>query len=77
MKLSLKKQQEREIVYVTVHCVLNEKHYNAYYSFLMQKFCEFDRRFKVKHFSIHLKLLINIIQSFCFTLDDFTVSYMG
>ncbi len=47
MKLALKKQQEREIIYVIVHCVLNEKHYNGYYSFLMQKFCEYDRRFKV------------------------------
>jgi nucleolar MIF4G domain-containing protein 1 len=38
MKLSLKKQQEREIVYVLVHCGLNEKVYNSYYAYLMQKF---------------------------------------
>ncbi len=47
MKLSLKKQQEREIIYVLMHCALNEKTYNPYYSFLMQKFCEYDRRFKI------------------------------
>ncbi|RNA03977.1 nucleolar MIF4G domain-containing 1 [Brachionus plicatilis] len=47
VKLSLKKQQEREIIYVIVHCALNEKKTNPYYSFLMQKFCEYDRRFRM------------------------------
>jgi nucleolar MIF4G domain-containing protein 1 len=47
VKLSLKKQQEREIIYVLFHCALMEKTYNPYYSFLMQKFCEYDRRFKM------------------------------
>ena len=47
IKLSLKKQQEREIIYVLVHCALNEKVYNPFYSYLLQKFCEYDRRFKV------------------------------
>ena len=47
VKLSLKKQQEREIIYVIVHCALNEKKHNPYYSYLMQKFVEYDRRFKV------------------------------
>jgi len=47
MKLALKKKQEREIVYIIVHCLLNEKAYNPYYSHLMQRFCDFDRRFKV------------------------------
>ena len=47
MKLSLKKQQEREIVYVIVHCALGENKYNPYYSYAMQKFVDFDRRFKV------------------------------
>ena len=47
VKLSLKKHQEREIIYVLMHCALNEKKYNPYYSFLLQKFCEYDRRFKV------------------------------
>ncbi len=45
--MSLKKQQEREIIYVLFHCALMEKTYNPYYSFLMQKFCEYDRRFKM------------------------------
>ena len=48
IKLSLKKQQEREIVYVIMHCILNEKQSNPYYSYLMQKFCDYDRRFKVR-----------------------------
>lgn len=47
VKLSLKKQQEREIIYVIFHCALNEKKSNPYYSFLMQKFCEYDRRFRM------------------------------
>ena len=47
MKLALKKKQEREIVYIIVHCLLHEKTYNPYYSHLMQRFCDFDRRFKV------------------------------
>lgn len=47
MKLGLKKNQEREIVYIIVHCVLSAKKHNPYYSFLMQKFCEFDRRFRM------------------------------
>lgn len=48
MKLSLKKQQEREIIYISMHCALNEKSYNPYYTFLLQKFCEYDRRFRVR-----------------------------
>jgi nucleolar MIF4G domain-containing protein 1 len=47
IKLSLKKQQEREIIYVIMHCALNENAYNPYYSYLMQKFCQYDRRFKM------------------------------
>ena len=47
LKLSLKKQQEREIIYVTFHCAMMEKNYNPYYSFVLQKFCEYDRRFKM------------------------------
>lgn len=51
LKLSLKKQQEREIIFISVHCALNEKSYNPYYSYLLQKFCEYDRRFRVSfHF---------------------------
>jgi len=47
IKLSLKKQQEREIIYVIMHCALNENAHNPYYSYLMQKFCQYDRRFKM------------------------------
>ncbi len=57
VKLSLKKQQEREIIYVLMQCVLNEKKYNPYYSYLLQKFAEYDRRFKVNKFNFKLKIL--------------------
>lgn len=49
LKLSLKKQQEREIIFIIVHCALNEKSYNPYYTYLLQKFCEYDRRFRVRY----------------------------
>lgn len=63
MKLSLKKHQEREIIYVIMHCALNEKRFNPYYSYLMQKFCEYDRRFKMTlqfHTWDKFKLLISM-----------------
>ena len=47
LRLSLKHQQEREIIYVILHCLLQEKTYNAYYTYLLQKFCEYERRFQV------------------------------
>ncbi|ESO82472.1 hypothetical protein LOTGIDRAFT_223242 [Lottia gigantea] len=47
LKLGLKNQQEREIVHVIMSCCLQEKDYNAYYSYIVQKFCQFDRRFQM------------------------------
>ncbi|EEZ99092.1 nucleolar MIF4G domain-containing protein 1 [Tribolium castaneum] len=47
LRLSLKNQQEREIIHVILHCCLQEKAYNPYYATLAQKFCEYDRRFQM------------------------------
>ncbi|XP_046580458.1 nucleolar MIF4G domain-containing protein 1-like isoform X2 [Haliotis rubra] len=47
LKLGLKHQQEREIIHVILDCCLQERKYNAFYAFLAQKFCEFDRRFQM------------------------------
>jgi nucleolar MIF4G domain-containing protein 1 len=40
--LNLKKTQQREIVRVLLHCCLNEKTYNKYYTLLAQRFIQFD-----------------------------------
>lgn len=47
LRLSLKNQQEREIIHVILHCCLQEKTFNPYYAVLAQKFCEYDRKFQV------------------------------
>ncbi|KAJ8931819.1 hypothetical protein NQ314_015215 [Rhamnusium bicolor] len=47
LRLSLKNQQEREIINVILHCCLQEKAYNPYYAVLAQKFCEFDRKYQM------------------------------
>ncbi|CDK27443.1 unnamed protein product [Kuraishia capsulata CBS 1993] len=39
-KLQLKKQQEREIINIVLHCVSMETVYNPYYGFLAKKLCE-------------------------------------
>ncbi|XP_059674887.1 nucleolar MIF4G domain-containing protein 1 [Gavia stellata] len=57
LKLGLKDQQEREIVHVVLYCCLQEKTYNAFYAFLANKFCEYERRFQVTfQFSIWDKI---------------------
>ncbi|XP_064648395.1 nucleolar MIF4G domain-containing protein 1-like isoform X2 [Lineus longissimus] len=47
LRLSLKHQQEREIIHVIMDCCLQEKVFNPYYAYLGQKFCEYDRRFQM------------------------------
>ncbi|XP_067871109.1 nucleolar MIF4G domain-containing protein 1 [Heterodontus francisci] len=47
LRLRLKDQQEREIIHVLVHCCLQEKAFNPFYAFLVEKFCEYDRRFQM------------------------------
>ncbi|XP_011496372.1 PREDICTED: nucleolar MIF4G domain-containing protein 1 [Ceratosolen solmsi marchali] len=45
--LGLKDQQEREIIYVILNCLLQERTFNPYYSVLIQKFCEYDRKYQM------------------------------
>nr|CDJ91063.1 MIF4G and Initiation factor eIF-4 gamma domain containing protein [Haemonchus contortus] len=45
LRLSLKGQQEREIIYVLIMMLLKEKNFNAFYPTLIARFCDFDRRF--------------------------------
>ncbi|XP_065341618.1 nucleolar MIF4G domain-containing protein 1 homolog [Cloeon dipterum] len=47
LHLGVKGQQEREIPYVILHCCLQEQTFNAYYAHISQKFCDYDRRFKM------------------------------
>ncbi|KAK2141331.1 hypothetical protein LSH36_1120g01062 [Paralvinella palmiformis] len=47
LELDLKNQQEREIIHVITDLCLQEKTFNPFYAFLMQKFCEHDRRFQM------------------------------
>ncbi|XP_072110143.1 nucleolar MIF4G domain-containing protein 1 [Mobula birostris] len=47
LRLGLKDQQEREIIHVLVHCCLQEKTFNPFYAFLVEKFCEYERRFQM------------------------------
>jgi nucleolar MIF4G domain-containing protein 1 len=47
LHLGLKGQQEREIPYVILDCCLQENIFNPYYAHLAQKFCDYDRRFRV------------------------------
>ncbi|VDO42670.1 unnamed protein product, partial [Haemonchus placei] len=45
LRLSLKGQQEREIIYVLIMMFLKEKNFNPFYPTLIARFCDFDRRF--------------------------------
>ncbi|ETN84593.1 MA3 domain protein [Necator americanus] len=45
LRLSLKGQQEREIIYVLIMMSLREKAFNPFYPTLIARFCEFDKRF--------------------------------
>ncbi|XP_052096195.1 nucleolar MIF4G domain-containing protein 1-like isoform X11 [Mytilus californianus] len=47
LRLGLKNQQERELIHVITDCCLQEKSYNQFYAYLLQKFCEYDRRFQM------------------------------
>jgi MA3 domain len=52
-KLSLKGKQDREVVYVLVHCLMMEKTYNKYYELIAIKLCTFDYNMKFT-FQYHL-----------------------
>ncbi|MFH4977040.1 hypothetical protein AB6A40_003749 [Gnathostoma spinigerum] len=47
MRLSLKGQQERQIIHVCVICVLRESTYNPFYAVLIDHFCSFHKRFQL------------------------------
>ncbi|CAI5439054.1 unnamed protein product [Caenorhabditis angaria] len=47
VKLSLKGEKERELVHVLVLMMLKEKTYNAFYAAILQRFCEFNKRFVI------------------------------
>ncbi|TKR92229.1 hypothetical protein L596_006922 [Steinernema carpocapsae] len=46
LKLSLKDQQEREIVHIIVMCLMRESSYNPFYCALVDQFCNYHKRFK-------------------------------
>lgn len=45
--LSLKNQQQREIIYVILNCCIQEKKFNPYYAVLAQRLCDSDRKYQV------------------------------
>ncbi|XP_066584151.1 nucleolar MIF4G domain-containing protein 1 homolog [Prorops nasuta] len=45
--LGLKDQQEREVIYVLIDCLLHEKNFNPYYALLAQQFCDYDRKYQM------------------------------
>lgn len=47
LRLNLKNQQEREIINVLLHCLLQEKNFNPYYAFLAGKFSTFARKYQM------------------------------
>ncbi|VDM76432.1 unnamed protein product [Strongylus vulgaris] len=47
LRLSLRGQQEREIIYVLIIMMLKEKASNPFYPTLIARFCDFDKRFIV------------------------------
>lgn len=47
LRMELKGQQEREIIHVIIDCCIQEKTYNPYYAYLLQKFCHYHRRFQI------------------------------
>ncbi|KAF7667344.1 hypothetical protein LDENG_00065040 [Lucifuga dentata] len=47
VRMGLKDKQEREIVHVLMDCCLQEKNFNAFYAVLGEKFCSYDRRFRM------------------------------
>ncbi|KAK0394322.1 hypothetical protein QR680_000682 [Steinernema hermaphroditum] len=46
LKLSLKDQQEREIIHISIMCLMRESSYNPFYCSLVDQFCNYHKRFK-------------------------------
>ncbi|CAG0919078.1 unnamed protein product [Notodromas monacha] len=47
IKLGLNKHQDRELVVVSIDCCLQEKVFNPFYAHLVNRLCEYDRRFQL------------------------------
>lgn len=47
MRLGLKNQQERNIVYVAIDCCLQERSFNLFYAYLLNRFCDTHRKYKI------------------------------
>ncbi|OUC40586.1 MA3 domain protein [Trichinella nativa] len=45
LKLNLSDKQEREIIHILFVCCLNEKTFNPFYGYLVQKFCSYNAKF--------------------------------
>ncbi|KAG5309067.1 NOM1 protein, partial [Acromyrmex insinuator] len=45
--LSLKNQQQREVIYVILNCCIQEKKFNPYYAVLAQRLCDSDRKYQL------------------------------
>uniref|UniRef100_A0AC34QWK7 MI domain-containing protein n=1 Tax=Panagrolaimus sp. JU765 TaxID=591449 RepID=A0AC34QWK7_9BILA len=45
LKLALKGSQEREIIHIAIFCTMMEANYNQYYSKVIERFCNYDKRF--------------------------------
>ncbi|KRX54900.1 Nucleolar MIF4G domain-containing protein 1 [Trichinella sp. T9] len=45
LKLNLSDKQEREIIHISFVCCLNEKTFNPFYGYLVQKFCSYNAKF--------------------------------
>lgn len=57
MKLNLQDKQDREVVYVLIHCCMQEKTYNEYYSHLATKLCAVNHNYRITfQFSIWDKI---------------------
>ncbi|XP_054266390.1 nucleolar MIF4G domain-containing protein 1 [Macrosteles quadrilineatus] len=74
LRLGLKAQQEQEIVHVMVHCLMQEKTYNPYYSHLASQLCKADRKHQMTiqyHVWDKLKELSKLSQSKIVNLAKF------
>lgn len=47
LRLGLNNQQEREIIHIAIECCMQEKNFNPYYAFLLQKFCSSNRKYQI------------------------------
>ena len=78
LKLSIKSQKEREMAFVLLDCCLQEKKFNPYYSELMIKLANFDRKYRmacqysiwdrVKEIASLQKFQVNNLANFSFRM---------